>query len=495
MKNLLKVLPLLSVLVLTGCDNTSNNNHTAQPGDENYVAVIDTPVEIEIWTTIGSGNQTAFDTMLDRVRRLEPNITIKNTYQNSMGYDELHDAIVNGFPANNYPDLAYCYPDHVADYINAGKAVNLDTYINDPEIGLSEEDKKDYFEKFLAEGQEYTIPGTYSVPFAKSTEAIYYSGALIGTDLRGIDPTINNGKPLNEAYFNDLSWSELFDKLCPALIKYNEKLANDGNDKTNPLIDLNANSNAGIVGYDSDDNLFITLAQQYGYDYTDIDETGKGEILFNNDGMKELLMKFHDWANKRYIVSQGTTGSYTSNLFTANQCLFSISSTAGVTYLHSQNNPVVNVAPIPHAETESDTYNAQISQGPSFCVLDKGSEDRRKAAWVVYKLLTDTTNNTEWSISTGYMGIRQSFYETAEYKAASRLPSDDTTQQALLAKNWIYLPTVSDRVYTSPVFKGSADVRDAAGGLMTKALTKGELTEQQLEEAFVAAENEAKNAL
>ena len=128
MKNLLKVLPLLSVLVLTGCDNTSNNNHTAQPGDENYVAVIDTPVEIEIWTTIGSGNQTAFDTMLDRVRRLEPNITIKNTYQNSMGYDELHDAIVNGFPANNYPDLAYCYPDHVADYINAGKAVNLDTY-------------------------------------------------------------------------------------------------------------------------------------------------------------------------------------------------------------------------------------------------------------------------------------------------------------------------------------------------------------------------------
>lgn len=494
MKNLLKVLPLLSVLVLAGCDTSSSNNHTANPG-EDYVSVIDTPVTIDIWTTIGSGNQTAFDTMIDRVKQLEPNITINNTYQNSMGYDGLHTAIVNGFPADNYPDLAYCYPDHVADYINAGKAVDLDKFINDPIVRLSEEDKADYFAKFMAEGQEYSIPGTYSVPFAKSTEALYYSGALLGIDLSSIDSTINEGKPLNEAYFNNLSWSELFDKLCPALIEYNEQLANDGKDETTPLIDLDSNDDAGIVGYDSDDNLFITLAQQYGYEYTGIDETGKGKILFNNDEMKELLMKFHNWANKRYIVSHGTTGSYTSKLFTANQCLFSVSSTAGVTYLWNQNNPRVEVAPIPHAETESETYNAQISQGPSFCVLDHGSAERRKAAWVVYKLLTDTVNNTEWSISTGYMGIRQSFYETDQYKAASRLPSSDETEGALLAKNWQYLPTVSDRVYTSPVFKGSATVRDVAGGLMTTALTRGELTEEKLEEAFVKAENEAKNAL
>ncbi len=531
MKSFWKVLPLLSVLVLAGCSSGTDSSSVAAgdsssggdavsstdsstttsttTSDGEYTPVITEPVEIEIWTTIGTSNQTAFNTMLERVQELEPNITITNTFQNSMGYSDLHDAILQGFSANNYPDLAYCYPDHVADYINAGKAVNLEPYITDETIGFTDEDEADYIEAFLDEGSEYVVDGVYSLPFSKSTEGLYYNrGVLNGLNLNaacdalGID-RINDGFPLNDAYFADLTWEEFFERLCPALMWYNE---ND-----TELLDF-SQSDTAILGYDSDDNLFITLAQQYGLGYTGINEAGTGEILFNNQGMKDLMTKFNEWANSGYIVSQGTTGSYTSNLFTANQCLFSVSSTAGVTYLWSTNTPDVAVAPIPHAEVgdttigtqeitganiTEDNYNQQISQGPSFCVLDKGDENRAKAAYVVWKLLTDETNCIEWSINTGYMGIRNSFYESAQYEAASNTEEQTTgTQDMLLARNWEYLPTVDDYVYTSPVFKGSADVRDTVEGLMTWTLATDTATFlANLDSQFDYYENIAKNAL
>ena len=340
MKKAIAALPLLTLLVLAGCSNESSQTPSSQapssqtpssqtPSSQKpstsapteYEPVITEDTTVTIWTTIGQANRAPFDAALERLAELEPKLHVNNVYQ-SAGYDELRNMVVQGFAANNYPDLVYCYPDHVADYIDAGKAVNLDPYINNPTYGLTEEDKADYIEAFMAEGQEYSVEGTYSLPYSKSTEAMYYNRALLNNlDLSGIDPSINKGNPLNDAYFRNLTWDELFNKLCPALITYNDGLPAD-----QKLLDFDANENVGIFGYDSDDNLFITLAQQYGYGYTGIDASGRGEILFNNDGMKELLTDFNSWARKRYIVSQGTTGSYTSNLFTAQQCLFSVSS-------------------------------------------------------------------------------------------------------------------------------------------------------------------------
>lgn len=526
MKRIWKMLPLLSVLVLAGCsqdssvtssnpsstpdsssvDSSTDDSSTSSTGTDDYTPVITEPTEVTIWTTIGQGNQNAFNTMISRVQALEPNITINNVYQNSMGYSELHDAILQGFSANNYPDLAYCYPDHVADYINAGRAVNLESYINDETIGFTDEENEDYIEAFLEEGRTFTIDGVYCLPFAKSTEGLYYNrGLLSGVDLNeacealGFEEEINDGYPLSDRYFADLTWDEFFNRLCPALMWYNENV--------DQLVDLDSNKNAAILGYDSDSNLFITLAQQYNLGYTGISAAGTGEILFNNQGMKDLMTKFNEWGQSRYIVSQGTTGDYTSTLFSQGQCLFSVSSTAGVTYLWSENTMDVAVAPIPHAEEDvseitgatysEDTYNNQISQGPSFCVLDHGDENRSKAAYVVWKLLTNEANCTEWSINTGYMGIRNSFYETEQYQYASSVDDqEDGTQDKLLARNWAYLPQVDDRVFTSPVFKGSADVRDVVDGLMTWVLSTDTSTfEEELDLTFTDYENQAKLAL
>ena len=511
MKKAIAALPLLTLLVLAGCSNESSQTPSSQapssqtpssqtPSSQKpstsapteYEPVITEDTTVTIWTTIGQANRAPFDAALERLAELEPKLHVNNVYQ-SAGYDELRNMVVQGFAANNYPDLVYCYPDHVADYIDAGKAVNLDPYINNPTYGLTEEDKADYIEAFMAEGQEYSVEGTYSLPYSKSTEAMYYNRALLNNlDLSGIDPSINKGNPLNDAYFRNLTWDELFNKLCPALITLNDSLPAD-----QKLLDFDANENVGIFGYDSDDNLFITLAQQYGYGYTGIDASGRGEILFNNDGMKELLTDFNSWARKRYIVSQGTTGSYTSNLFTAQQCLFSVSSTAGVGYLYNESTtPDVGVAPIPQAG--GDHAKAQISQGPSFAVLDHGNDNQKLGAWIAYKFLTTPETCIDWSISTGYMGIRDSFYESEQYATASdTAEAGEGTEEMLDARNWEYYLTVTDNVFTSPVFKGSATVRDVVGGLMTQALNKANdfSDKATLDRFFNDAENQAKNAL
>ena len=74
---------------------------------------------------------------------------------------------------------------------------------------------------------------------------------------------INNGNPINETYLNSLTWEEFFGKLCPAIMDYIK--TPDGANLLNTK-----DGDYYIMSYDSDDNLFITLAEQYGYDYTAI---------------------------------------------------------------------------------------------------------------------------------------------------------------------------------------------------------------------------------
>ena len=467
-KNLLLLLPILATTLLPGCSNQSDN-------------------AITIWTTIGQNNRPVFESQIESFKE-ETGIEVDVQYI-SGDYNTLKDNVIQGFPANNYPDIVQCYPDHVAEYIEAGKAVNLDPYINDEEYGLSEDDKKDYIQTFLEEGKEYTVEGTYSLPYCKSTEAMYYNAdVLIGLNLSSIDPEINSGKPLDANYLNNLTWEEFFGHLAPAILEY---------DKTEKDILKDDKEYHAVMGYDSDDNFFITLAEQYGYGYTDISAEGKGEILFNNDEMKALAKKLNHYANEGYILSKGSSGgNYTNELFTVQNTLFSIGSTGGVKYQFSDTNPMnVGVAKIPHAEGKDPKV---INQGPSLTILDHGNETRTMNAWRLYKHLTNTENALAWTLNTGYMGIRQSVYDSDAYKEKCVTnDAEPRTLDHLMALNNTYVTTVSDDLFVSPAFRGSSGARQAVGGLMTSILTSGDsdLTDAEIDKLFTDAENTAKNAL
>ena len=171
---------------------------------------------------------------------------------------------------------------------------------------------------------------------------------------------VNEGRALGQDYFDNLTWEELFNNFCPAIVAYNDSLAAD------KKILKTDQAYHSVFAYDSDDNLFITLAEQYGYAYTSINQTtGKGSADFNNDNMKALLKTFHDAANNGYIISKGSAANnYTNTYFTKQNTLFSVGSTGGVKYQFDATNAMdVGVARIPHEKTFSSyAYGFRIAR-------------------------------------------------------------------------------------------------------------------------------------
>ena len=481
----LAVLPFLLLASCSTAKTSANNNGSASSSESDtassspsspsseYTPIIREPTEITLWSITGKNNQAQLQNYIDEFMKLEPNVKVNNVIQTGMNYNGLADTVIKGFTANNYPDIVQAYPDAVAQFIEYNKAVKLDDYINNETYGWSAEDKSDIISTFLEEGENYSIAGTYSLPYCKSTEALYYNeDVLLGLNLSSIDATINNGKPLSASYLNNLTWEEFFDKLCPAIVSYNDSLPEDSK-----IIKTNGTYSA-VLGYDSDDNLFITLAEQYGIGYTSLDASGSGVYNFgigeDKTKMETLLTKWHEYASKGYVISKGSAGNtYTNSFFNAQQTLFSVGSTGGVKYQFSSTTPMnVGVTLLPHAEGHD---LKTINQGPSLAVLDHNDENRKLASWLLYKTITNKENSLDWALNSGYMGIRHSDFEDETYQEASDYTTKDSkTLDRLIALNMAYYGdrAVTDSLFTSPAFVGSAEARQQVSGIMTKVLTK-----------------------
>ena len=495
-KRLLLTAVLASMLSLTACDvasllggaggkkNSSAADKSGEAGDSQGGATGE-KTEITIWTTYNDTYQAIINNCIEEFEATYPNYKVNNVKQQG-SYDDLKKMCVDGFAVDNYPDIVSAYPDSVADFLNNGKGLDMTDLMNDPEIGWTEDDFYDIPESIIQAGQSYAIPGTYSLPCSKSTEAMYYNqDVLIGLDLSSIDATINGGMPLNDDYFQNMTWEELFGKLVPALDTYDQAA-------TTKIIDRTTYTDWAWVGYDSDDNLFITLAEQYGYDYTAIDQvTGKGQILFNNDGMKALMKKFKGYNDLHYFTTKGVINQNVNYRSTADAMLFSIGSTGGVKYQFSSDNPHnVGVAPIPHAEGKPMKV---ISQGPDFAFLDHDNPNKARATWLFYKLFTNTQYNSAWALATGYSPIRYSVMETKEYiDYANPNTQDPKTIDRLFALNASYAAKAAKYFFTSPVFKGSSEARKQVAGIYAACVSAGADLDAQIDSIFETAVNNTK---
>ena len=470
-KNLLFV-PIIACLGLLGsCGDTSSITSVSadtseQTSEGTTSAVVESfitePTTIEFLVKTGKSNSGLIDEYIESFKSVEPKVTITKT-EITTGYDAVETKVVNGFSVSNYPDITVCYPDHVANYLDYNKVINLQSYIDNPSYGWDDAD--DYVSAFVAPGDQYAIPGMYSVPFSKSTEALYYNAdALIGLPLEGV----NGGNAISATYMNSLTWEELFDNLCPKLEAYNASLPDD-----EKIINASeVSSNNAIIGYDSEDNFFITLAQQYGYDYTSLDQTtGEASVDFNNAEMKALCTKFHNYAAEGYLTTGGINShtGFCSTYFQDRNILMNVGSTGGLSYEYSPDFKI-GVAQIPQAEGKEAQV---ISQGPDICLLDHNDDNRALASWLFYKHLTNTDNAKDWALnSTGYMPVRTSVYDDPEYKELN-----DTTLQAEKTEEMLralvahYGEQVSESTYTSPAFKGSSTCRAVVKSLMQEILT------------------------
>ena len=464
-----RVYLLLVPLLITGCSFNSNKKDDKNKNDKGYIKEATT---IDFLCMSDSSYRDTLEKIIKDFKEEEPNVTVNLCNPLGSGsYDMIEKTVFAGFFNQDYPDIVQCYPDNVVNYIAAGYALNIDDFLNDSTFGLNEKEKEDYISSFMEEGQGYSVPGTYSLPFCKSTELMYYNAdLLIGLELDGI----NENKPLDDAYLNNLTWEELFDNLCPKLKEKNLIVESD---------------KSSIFTYDSDENLFITLANQYDYGYTSIDEQGKPSVDFDNNEMKELIKTFKKAKDDGYLQTKNTYGNYVSYSFVDKKSLFTVSSTAGLAYNFDKENPItIGVAKIPHAEGRE--YSS-INQGPSVCLLDHKDDNRAKASFLFWKFLTNETNSSTWSVKTGYMGIRNSTYESEEYMQSLNV-NDEDLLKAAEAKNRVKISEVKSQTFNTPVFKGSGRARKNVGLLLKDCLMSEDLN-SEIDSLFRTYSDDAKS--
>ena len=242
------ILALGLTTLLSACganDNTATSSNGAAASTSETSSAADEEfdpnkkVEITFWHTLGkTTGQTILDSIITEFNRVYPNITVTNTQQG--GYDELNEAINNNISTGNLPTMAYCYEDHVAGYIDHNAVLDMSSYINDETYGLGKNptgydlgDKgvDDMTSGYWNAGSKYSKEGTYSLPWSKSTEVLFYNKTVFD----------KKGWTVPE------TWDELWD-LC-ATIKADPDYSSD--DKY-------------CLGWDSDANMLITSFAQKG---------------------------------------------------------------------------------------------------------------------------------------------------------------------------------------------------------------------------------------
>ncbi len=433
MKKIISLLLVALMLVgmvgmLSGCSSAG-----VAPDFEMPEGGFDTtqPVTIRFYHTMGANLTAILETAIEDFNKIYPNITIE--HKSYGDYDGVRDQIGQEVTVGDQPNLAYCYPDHVALYNISGAVQTLDTLIGS-EYGFTDEQIADFIPAYYNEGKAFGDGKMYSLPIAKSTEVLYYNKTFFEKHNLTVPTT----------------WEEM-EAVCRRIQEID--------------------SNCVPLGYDSEANWFITMCEQYGSPYTSA--TGDN-FVFNNETNRNFVKMFRNWYADKLVTTEGLSGGYTSALFTGTsdsgtRCYMCIGSTGGATY--QQPNQVngefefeVGITTIPQVDPENPKV---ISQGPSICIFKDSDPQEVLASWLFAKFLTtDVAFQGAYSLSNGYAPVIQSVTEDPNY-AAEMENAGTKGIQAYAIKVAL---EQADAYYVSPAFNGSSTARDQVGMLLQHCL-------------------------
>lgn len=445
---------------------------------------------INFWHTFGStvqnGVQTAANNFAKIIKEQEGvNLRIKLTYKG--GYDDLKGELDKNLAIGDNPTIAVAYPDHIADYFATEKSadqtfvVNMDKFINDPEIGFGTEeylgDKptstlEDFQDAYIEEATSFPKDGTYVIPFLKSTELLMYNMQLLMKAKDYVSYDWQTEDDVKET-MNNLTWDEFMD-LCEEIKNNMDKIS------TNLLWPLY---------YDSDANLFISQLMQQKIPYSYL-EDGHGVIGFDGrdektatteqtkayEDVQDILKKFKRWHDDGLFETKGVRGEYGSKFFTPGQCIFTVGSSGGSGYSFPATSTTMK--PIMTKTPYANDNPLYVSQGISLALFNNvklikdGTNDNAvKYGWKFIKYLTNPDLNADLAAnhSEGYVPVRKSALQTKVYldflKAKSAYADVANT----------VVNGINGRYFNTAVFQGSPALRDAMEDIFADVMKGGDI--------------------
>ena len=432
---------------LTGCHGAKGSQEFTVPTEfdesRNY--------EITFWAKNDTNKtQTAiYEQAIRDFEEIYPNITVNlRLYTN---YGDIYNDVITNIATDTTPNVCITYPDHIATYLTGNNVVvPLDELMADEQYGLGGSKiqyegvkETEIIPQFLEEGviQERH----YALPYMRSTEACYVNKDYV--------------EKLGYTLPETLTWDFVWEVSEKAMEKNAEgQFAINGQDVMIPFI------------YKSTDNMMIQMLKQKGAEYSD----EQGDILLFNDTTRELLKTIAEHGKTR-AFSTFKISSYPANFLNAGQCIFAVDSTAGATWMGTDA-PLSDISEDKLVEFETevmmvpqfDTEHPQmISQGPSVCVFNKKDSQEVLASWLFAQYLLTDKVQTAYAETEGYIPVTTRAQESAEYQDyLARAGEDNNTHYAVKIKaSKLLMDHVGD-TFVTPVFNGSASLRDASGQLI-----------------------------
>ena len=240
--------------------------------------------------------------------------------------------------------------------------------------------------------------------------------------------------------------------------------------------------------YKSTDNMMIQMLAQQDAGYS----TEAGEILLFNDTTDEILATVASHVESGAFNTFKLAG-YPANFLNAGQCIFAIDSTAGATWMGSDA-PLVDIAEeklvrfetavmaIPQYDTENPRM---ISQGPSMCVFNKADPQEVLASWLFAQFMLTNEVQIANSQTEGYAPVTSKAQNSVEYRDyLARIGEDNELYYDVKIQATELLLDNTDNTFVTPVFNGSASLRNAAGQLIEN-VNKAVRRNQTFDETYV----------
>ena len=461
---LISALIILVAVPMTGCHGFRGMDAFVMPEEfdrnRNY--------EITFWAK-NDTNKTQtriYEQAISDFEALYPNIKVNLRLYTD--YGKIYNDVITNIATQTTPNVCITYPDHIATYLTGNNCVvPLDELLTDESYGLGgsallydSPRKEEMIPQFLEEcsfGEHY-----YAIPYMRSTECCYVNRTYLE----------KLGYEMPEVLTWDFIW-----EVSEAAMAKNE----DGTYRINgqqvliPFI------------YKSTDNMMISMLRQLDAGYS----TATGEVRLFNDTTRELLDTIGEHAATGAFSTFKISG-YPANFLNAGQCIFAVDSTAGATWMGSDA-PLVDIPEdkLVHFETEVtmipqfDPENPQmISQGPSVCVFNKEDPQEVLASWLFAQFLLTNDVQIAYAQTEGYVPVTRKAQESPAYQEYLSRAGEDTElhYDIKMDATRLLLDNISN-TFVTPVFNGSASVRDAAGQLVENT-TKSARRKQTIDDAY-----------
>lgn len=457
----------LTAAILSGCHGAKDTGEFVVPEEFDEAQ----EYEITFWAK-NDTNKTQteiYEQAIIDFEEVYPNIHV--TLRLYTNYGDIYNDVITNIATGTTPNVCITYPDHIATYLTGNHVVvPLDGLFADEEYGLGgsrvryESVREDeIIPQFLQEG---VIGGIqYAIPYMRSTEACYVNKTFV--------------EKLGYTLPETLTWDFVWEVSEKAMEKDAEGrfLVND-QEVLIPFL------------YKSTDNMMIQMLKQKDAGYS----TEQGDILLFNDTTRELLYTIAEHGETR-AFSTFKISSYPANFLNSGQCIFAVDSTAGATWMGTDA-PLTDISEDKLAEFETEVmmvpqfdpeHPQMISQGPSVCLFNKEDPQEVLASWLFAQYLLTNEVQTAYAETEGYVPVTRKAQESKEYQDYLARSGEDNAEhyEVKINASRLMLDQV-ENTFVTPVFNGSASLRDAAGQLI-ESVVKSVRRKETVDDAYIDA--------